>query len=67
MEPVSILVGLGLLIVFILYVTAVLDVIKNRNRFVTLQTQGLWLMVIVLLPFVGSIVYLLLRERSFTK
>jgi hypothetical protein len=45
MEPVSIFVGLGLLIVFVLYVISVYDVIKNRSRFVNLQTQGLWLIV----------------------
>lgn len=67
MEPVSIVVGLGFLIVFVLYVIAVYDVIKNRSRFVNLQTQGLWLIVIVFLPFLGSVLYLLLRERTFSR
>ena len=66
MEPVSIVIGFGLLIVLLLYVVAVYDVIKNRGRFLNLQTQGLWLMAIVLVPLLGSVIYLLLRERTFS-
>lgn len=66
MEPINILVGLGFLIVFVLYIVAVYDVIKNRSRFVNLKTYGLWLMAIVFVPLLGSIAYLSLRERSFS-
>jgi len=65
METISIFVGLALLIVFVLYVISIIDVIRNRNRFESYRTQGLWLMLIVFVPFFGSLIYLFIRDRTF--
>jgi hypothetical protein len=62
MEPISILLSVLIFISLILYVLAIYDIIKNRSRFNKRVYQGIWLMVIVFIPIIGSIIYLSFRN-----
>jgi len=62
MEPISILLSVLILISIILYVFAIYDIIKHRSDFERKINQGIWLMVIVFLPIIGSVTYLSFRH-----
>ena len=62
MEPVSVLLTVLIIISVVLYVWAVYDLIKNRSDFKKKIHQGLWLMIVVLLPILGSLTYLSVRR-----
>jgi len=68
MEPVAIVVTVLIVISIALYVWAIYDIIKHRSGFEKKIHQGLWLMVIVFLPVIGSVTYLTIRKsiRNYT-
>ena len=61
MEPISILIGLVVIIALILYVIAIWDLIRNRQQFKPRSNQSLWLILVVFIPIIGSIIYLSLK------
>ena len=62
MEPIAILLTVLIIIGVVLYVWALYDLIKHRSDFRRKIHQGLWLMVIVFLPILGSVTYLSVRR-----
>lgn len=62
MEPVSVLLTVLIIISVVLYVWAVYDLIKHRGDFKKKIHQGLWLMIVVFLPILGSLTYLSVRR-----
>jgi len=62
MEPVSVLLTVLIIISVVLYVWAVYDLIKHRSDFRKKIHQGLWLMIVVFLPILGSLTYLSVRK-----
>ena len=62
MEPVAVLLTVLIIISVILYAWAVYDLIKHRSDFKKKIHQGLWLMIVVFLPILGSVTYLSVRK-----
>lgn len=62
MESISVLLAVFILVSLVLYVVAIYDIIKHRGDFRKKINQGLWLMVIVFLPVIGSLTYLSVRN-----
>jgi hypothetical protein len=62
MEPISFLLTILIIISVVLYVWAVYDLIKHRSDFKKKIHQGLWLMIVVFLPILGSLTYLSVRR-----
>jgi hypothetical protein len=44
---------------FVLWIVAIVDCVKSSN-----PNKVLWIIVIILLPFIGSILYFLLGRRT---
>jgi len=62
MEPITIVISVLIVISILLYAWAIYDIIRHRSGFKKKIHQGLWLMIIVFLPVLGSLIYLSLRN-----
>ena len=62
MEPIAVVITILIVVSVVLYTWAVYDLIKHRSGFKKKIHQGIWLMIVVFLPIIGSIVYLSIRN-----